>query len=131
MSENVTPNDIVFECPSCHKSMVIDRAAEGASVNCPKCAVPVVVPPYAKPEEDAPEDQVDPEQLVEQVAAQNEQANQQIAQLTTSLRETAARRKFLEKERTSHLEVIKVIREELILMQQSLDRITTELSERE
>ena len=131
MSEKVNPNDIVFECPSCQKSMVIDRAAEGASVNCPKCETPVVVPPYAKPEEEAPEDQVDPEELLQEVEAQNQQANQQIAKLTTSLRETAARRKFLEKERISHLEVIKLIREELILMQQSLDRITTELSERE
>jgi predicted RNA-binding Zn-ribbon protein involved in translation (DUF1610 family) len=41
----VTPRDILFECPSCGKSMVIDQAAEGYTIECPQCHIPVIVPP--------------------------------------------------------------------------------------
>lgn len=41
----VTPRDILFECPSCQKSLVVDEAAEGMIVNCPKCRTSVIVPP--------------------------------------------------------------------------------------
>lgn len=42
---NVGPHDILFECPACGKSLVVDDAAEGLSVNCVGCATPVIVPP--------------------------------------------------------------------------------------
>jgi len=46
--KNETPaigsRDIVFECPSCHKSLVIDEAAEGFTVDCPGCGTKVIVP---------------------------------------------------------------------------------------
>jgi hypothetical protein len=45
----VGPRDILFECPSCHKSLVIDEAAEGMIVDCPQCKTPVIVPPKAPP----------------------------------------------------------------------------------
>ncbi len=41
----VTPRDILFECPSCRKSLLVDEAAEGMIVNCPKCRTSVIVPP--------------------------------------------------------------------------------------
>ncbi len=37
--------DIVFECPVCHKSLMVDEAAEGLMVDCPGCAINVIVPP--------------------------------------------------------------------------------------
>ena len=45
----VTPRDILFECPSCLKSLVVDEAAEGMIVNCPKCRTSVIVPPKPAP----------------------------------------------------------------------------------
>lgn len=45
----VGPRDILFECPSCHKSLVIDEAADGMIVDCPQCKTPVIVPPKAPP----------------------------------------------------------------------------------
>lgn len=41
----VTPRDILFECPSCSKSLVVDEAAEGMIVDCPQCQISVIVPP--------------------------------------------------------------------------------------
>lgn len=45
--------DIFFECPSCHKSMVIDEAAAGIPIQCPGCGAGVIVPPKT-PQSSAP-----------------------------------------------------------------------------
>jgi DNA-directed RNA polymerase subunit RPC12/RpoP len=44
----IGPRDIVFECPACHKNLVVDEAAEGLTVDCPGCATKVIVPPKAQ-----------------------------------------------------------------------------------
>lgn len=44
----MTPRDILFECPSCSKSLVVDEAAEGMIVDCPKCHISVIVPPKSQ-----------------------------------------------------------------------------------
>lgn len=41
----ISPRDILFECPSCHKSLVVDEAAEGMIFECPQCHTSVIVPP--------------------------------------------------------------------------------------
>lgn len=41
----VTLHDILFECPACGKSLVVDEAAEGLSVPCAGCGISVIVPP--------------------------------------------------------------------------------------
>ena len=41
----VTTSDILFECPSCGKSLVVDEAAEGMIIDCPQCRTNVIVPP--------------------------------------------------------------------------------------
>jgi predicted RNA-binding Zn-ribbon protein involved in translation (DUF1610 family) len=45
----VTPRDILFECPGCGKSLVVDEDAEGMIVECPKCHIAVIVPPKPVP----------------------------------------------------------------------------------
>ena len=45
----VTPRDIMFECPACSKSLVVDEAATGLIVDCPQCHINVIVPPKATP----------------------------------------------------------------------------------
>lgn len=37
--------DILFECPACGKSLVVDESAEGLIVDCPQCRTNVIVPP--------------------------------------------------------------------------------------
>lgn len=44
----VTPRDILFECPSCGKSLVVDEAGEGMIIDCPQCHISVIVPPKAR-----------------------------------------------------------------------------------
>lgn len=43
----VTASDIVFDCPACGKSLVVDQAAEGMIVDCPQCRTNVIVPPMS------------------------------------------------------------------------------------
>lgn len=45
----VTERDILFECPSCGKSLLVDVAAEGLIVVCPQCHLNVIVPPKSAP----------------------------------------------------------------------------------
>ncbi|MEI6085909.1 MAG: hypothetical protein WCS70_16620, partial [Verrucomicrobiota bacterium] len=41
----VGPHDILFECPACSKSLVVDQDGEGMIVDCPQCHINVIVPP--------------------------------------------------------------------------------------
>lgn len=41
----VATSDILFDCPACGKSLVVDEAAEGMIVDCPQCRTNVIVPP--------------------------------------------------------------------------------------
>jgi DNA-directed RNA polymerase subunit RPC12/RpoP len=41
----VTTSDILFECPACGKSLVVDDTAEGMIIDCPQCRTNVIVPP--------------------------------------------------------------------------------------
>jgi hypothetical protein len=41
----ITERDVVFECPSCAKVLVVDESAEGLIVPCPGCQTNVIVPP--------------------------------------------------------------------------------------
>ena len=43
----VTSQDILFDCPACGKSLVVDISAEGMIVDCPQCRTNVIVPPRA------------------------------------------------------------------------------------
>jgi predicted RNA-binding Zn-ribbon protein involved in translation (DUF1610 family) len=45
----VTTRDIMFECPSCGKSLVVDESAAGLIVDCPQCRINVIVPPKSTP----------------------------------------------------------------------------------
>lgn len=45
----ITTRDILFECPSCGKSLVVDESAEGLTINCPQCRINVIVPPKPRP----------------------------------------------------------------------------------
>jgi DNA-directed RNA polymerase subunit RPC12/RpoP len=41
----VSSSDILFECPSCGKSLVVEESAEGLIIGCPQCRTNVIVPP--------------------------------------------------------------------------------------
>jgi len=41
---SVGEKDVVFDCPSCGKSLVVESGACGQKLNCPECGKPVLVP---------------------------------------------------------------------------------------
>lgn len=45
----ISTRDILFECPACDKSMVIDEAAVGMTVECAGCRQNVIVPARPRP----------------------------------------------------------------------------------
>jgi predicted RNA-binding Zn-ribbon protein involved in translation (DUF1610 family) len=45
----ISQRDIMFECPACGKSLVVDEAAAGLIVDCPQCHINVIVPPKITP----------------------------------------------------------------------------------
>ncbi len=50
----VTNQDILFDCPSCGKSLVVDVSAEGMIVDCPQCRTNVIVPPRSTARSEPP-----------------------------------------------------------------------------
>ncbi len=50
----VTSQDILFDCPSCGKSLVVDVSAEGMIVDCPQCRTNVIVPPRSSARTEPP-----------------------------------------------------------------------------
>ena len=42
--ETVTAQDVVFDCPKCRKSLVVDQRAAGLKVPCPQCGQEAEVP---------------------------------------------------------------------------------------
>ncbi len=43
-STEIRDNDIVFDCPRCGKSLVIDYRGAGLEISCSQCGEPVLVP---------------------------------------------------------------------------------------
>ena len=43
-SEEIRDTDIVFDCPHCNKSLVIDYRGAGLTINCSECGASVLVP---------------------------------------------------------------------------------------
>ncbi|NUN93995.1 MAG: hypothetical protein HUU04_09475 [Verrucomicrobiae bacterium] len=42
--ERVSSADVLFNCPSCKKSLIVDGIAAGHSLPCPNCGVEITVP---------------------------------------------------------------------------------------
>ncbi len=42
---SISEHDILFECPNCGKSLIVDGSAEGMIIDCPRCDTNVIVPP--------------------------------------------------------------------------------------
>ncbi len=42
--DSIGLDDVVFDCPACHKSLVVDKVAVGHALACPSCGAEVKVP---------------------------------------------------------------------------------------
>jgi predicted RNA-binding Zn-ribbon protein involved in translation (DUF1610 family) len=45
----IQPNDIIFDCPQCGKSLAIDVRGAGYIVRCPECQAEIQVPGFEEP----------------------------------------------------------------------------------
>lgn len=134
---DITPNDIVFDCPHCGKSLAIDQRGAGLVVNCPDCGQPVQVPglppevrrhiPGAGGQAAvaAPPSGKSAAELEEALAA----SQQKIARLVENLEEVRERRRVLEQLRTDNMARFRQIGKELETIQHAIDRIVAHLQD--
>ena len=110
----VGPRDILFECPACHKSLVVDEAGEGMIVDCPQCHINVIVPPKVGPEIPAPAPA--PAPAVVQTLPEAEDTNelrQRLVSLNNKLKEMQTQRAEINNRMASR---INEINRDLVLM---------------
>ena len=63
---DIGPEDIVFNCPKCGKSLTIDARGTGLMVPCPDCGTQVMVP--APGEASEADEMLSPEEMQESLA---------------------------------------------------------------
>ena len=139
MAENIHASgetagkDIVFDCPLCGKSLSIDARGAGLMVACPECQREVQVPglpPSERAEQPATDEA--PQEAATQIASlsQSLEASQvKVERLVASLEEVRDRRRYLEQLRTDNMARFELIGKELVMIQNSLDRIVSVLQD--
>jgi DNA-directed RNA polymerase subunit RPC12/RpoP len=86
----MSPRDILFECPACRKSLVVDEAAEGLIVDCPQCHINVIVPPKPAPPKPAPAKPVVAQPPV--AATESDDLRSRLVTITSKLKELQTQR---------------------------------------
>ncbi len=100
--------DILFECPHCGKSLVIDARGIGQVIVCPDCNKEVEVPSWTPSSGEDEVENVDRERV-------------QIEEMLDQLREKINR---LEKQQAVDAQCFTRLADEMVLIQAALDRIT-------
>lgn len=130
-SPGPAPGDIVFDCPYCGKSLAIEERGAGLVIHCPDCGKEVQVPGLPLHERESLADEraepsVEAVDLpVEELAAALEASHTKIERLVTNLEEVRDRRRHLEKVRVDNMARFEQIGQELVTIQNALDRIVT------
>lgn len=120
--EGFSQQDIIFECPECSKSLGIDRKGAGLIIRCPDCGTRMRVPSpdwLAETGENAPDTDVFTG-LNERV---NPQWEEQVHRLEVNYEDMQRRKQHLEQLRVSTERHLERLREEMAVMQASLDRM--------
>lgn len=110
-SAELQPDDIIFECPQCSKSLAIDLRGAGYVVRCPDCHTEIQVPAVDVP---ASEGDTKPDLGV---AASS-------AAPTPLGMDLQSRLQHLERLREADAERFRLISGELALLQAAIDRLT-------
>lgn len=118
-------NDIVFDCPSCGKSLAIDERGAGLIIECPECDHKIQIP-FKEEDERALEQQL----LEEKSELEDEETHDVSADSYTddSVKALQDRRKYLENLRVTHLEALDAVRKEMATIQGAIGRIAEILS---
>jgi len=138
----ISANDILFECPSCGKSLVVDESAEGLIVDCPQCQSNVIVPPKQSKSVLAPPPQTTRARVLKDdlkpAAAKLDSGGelslqQRLGVLTSQLKELQAQRTEVANRIASRLNEVNrdlVIMARLETSQQQIIREWTQLAEK-
>lgn len=125
LNTSIQPNDIVFDCPHCGKSLAIDGEGAGMAITCPDCQNVIQVPyPDAMAAEtaaDATQMQLLHEQLT---AAQN-----RVAELTAELNMATQKVEHLEKVQSDLKTQLEQMSTEWGVIQNALDRVMALMQE--
>jgi uncharacterized Zn finger protein (UPF0148 family) len=114
------PQDIVFDCPHCNKSLSIDQRGAGLLIVCPECEADVQVPGVPLAERNAEAEKAAAAPAVSEALAS---AHAKIERLVASLEEVRERRRYLEKVRTDNMARYELISKDLVTIQNAVDRI--------
>ena len=123
---DASPQEIIFNCPHCHKSLSIDSRGRGMMIACPDCGERIEVP-STEHSTDVMTDVRDfrIQELEEALA----QSDARVKDLTSLLREYSSRRSTLEEMRTANMKRFKSLRKEVAQIQEALSRIVTTLED--
>ncbi len=126
--ESAEGRDIIFDCPSCGKSLCIEDSGAGRVVPCPGCGQRMQVPiPERMQQEMLMPGQTtlaDYTTARESVPGGNEASRARVESSEGSVEELQARRRELEKMRIDNALRFSRIREEMASIQAALDRMT-------
>jgi len=130
----ILDTDIVFNCPHCTKSLVIDQSAAGMLVKCTDCGEEIEVPGGAVEEEAYHEPAEAPEAIptvlnsaAEDLAAALAASQQKVQELVAEKQEINKRRMHLEDERMANLNRFKLISREMNTITAAVGRIMNAL----
>ncbi len=130
LSGEFQEGDIIFDCPECGKSLAIDPRGAGLMITCPDCEARIQVP---FPEED----EAALEEAIEQAPPNMDYAEaltasqQKVRDQMQALEAVSKRRDYLEKMRVENVECLKVIKQEMMIIQAAVDRITSAIQDAE
>ena len=122
------PGDIIFECPHCGKSLAIEARGAGYMIDCPDCAERIQVP-FPEEDEAALDEELGAglEQQADEYMEALEASQEKVRQQAHALEAVTKRRDYLEKMRVEQMNCLTVIRKEMKLMQDVVDRIASAL----
>jgi phage FluMu protein Com len=125
LNTSIQPNDIVFDCPHCGKSLAIDGDGAGMAITCPDCQNVIQVP---YPDTLAAETAADATQM-QLLHEQLNAAQNRVAELSAELNVATMKIEHLEKSQSdlkTHLEQMST---EWGVIQNALDRVMALMQE--
>lgn len=128
LSGEFQEGDIIFECPSCSKSLAIDPRGAGLMISCPDCQSRIQVPFPDEDEEALEEDILSGGSLSDLEDALGA-SQQKVRDQMLALEALTKRRDTLEKLRDEYRESFKVVRQEMSILQGAIDRIVATLED--
>ena len=133
LDEPFPATDIIFECGTCGKSLVINALGAGLAITCPDCGAEQQVPLPDGAEAELPgvepttaasiasEEQA--EQELPDISDVLSNAHEQINTLKVQVEELQFRRRFLEKRHTRASQGLQSLRQEMIMLRKATDRM--------